>query len=112
MGGLDAVEFFESIAGLIPESDRDKYEQAMNRIKYEAAKGVGVKIKTTKAIYKWHKDIENCGHCGYSGVRAHESYCPNCGTAYLRNQYTEKKAIRFEECHQITIEELIKGGGK
>ena len=111
MGGLDAVIFFEGLAGMIPEQDRDKYERAMNRIRYEAAKGIGVKIKTTKAVYKWHRDIDRCGHCGYGGVKAQEHYCPNCGTAYLRNPYTEKIVKEYEQNHQITLEELIAGGG-
>ena len=110
MGGLDAVTFFESIAGLIPEHDHDRYERAMNRIRYEAAKGIGVKLKTNKAVYKWHHDTHVCGHCGCGLGEAWFQYCPNCGTAILRNPYTEKIVKEYEANHQITLEELIAGG--
>lgn len=110
IGGLETITFFESIAGLIPEHDRETYERAMNRIRYEAAKGIGVRTKTTKAVYKWHKDLERCGNCGFGGVQANHEYCPNCGTKYLRNPYTEKKVKEFEHNHQITLEEILEGG--
>lgn len=110
IGGLEAVEFFEGLADRITDKERETYERALNRIRYEAAKGIGVKVKITKAVYRWHSDIQNCGNCGYSGVRAQEHYCPNCGTAYLRNEYTEQKVKRFEADHQITLAELIAGG--
>jgi hypothetical protein len=37
-------------------------------------------------------------------------YCPNCGTRYLDNDYTEKKLkVKKEENHQMDIEEWLKG---
>lgn len=48
--GIDAVEFMESLAEIIPEEDRtdefcDKYEQVLNRFRYEVAKGIGKRKK-------------------------------------------------------------------
>ena len=45
---ITAVEFFESLAEIIPEDNRtddfcDEYEQALNRFRYEAAKDIGAK---------------------------------------------------------------------
>ena len=110
IGGLEAVEFFERLSDRITDKERETYEKALNRIRYEAPKGIGVKIKITTAVNRGHRDFQNCGNCGYNGVRAQEHYCPNCGTAYLRNEYTERKVKQFETNHQITLEEILAGG--
>ena len=90
IGGIAAVEYFESIKDRIPDSERETYQRAMNRIRYEAAKGIGAKKRVIKAIKPWHSDKKVCGHCGFGADEPHYHYCPNCGTAYLDNPYTEK----------------------
>ena len=97
IGGLDAVEYFQQF-----NDGSEKFEYAMNRVKYEVAKGVGKKIKHANAPKAgWH-DINNCGECGYPANNC-QNYCPNCGTRYLKNQYTEQV---IQE-HQVSIEEWL-----
>lgn len=110
IGGMDAVEFFDSLKDRITDKERDTYEKAMNRIKYEAAKGIGVRKKTVKAVKSWHHDTHVCGRCGFGADAPENKYCPNCGTRYLDNDYTEKKLkTKKEENHQMDIEEWLKG---
>lgn len=52
--GIDAVEFMESLAEIIPEDEKtdefcEEYEQALNRFRYEVAKGIGKKEKSCKS---------------------------------------------------------------
>lgn len=98
IGGLDAVDYFSQF-----NDGSEKFEQAMNRLKYEVAKGIGVKIKHMPAPKPGYHEVNSCGNCGFSGVQPHHSYCPNCGTKYLKNPYTEKV---IEE-HQVSIEEWL-----
>jgi len=110
IGGIDAVMFFENMAD--KAEDKNRFDLAMNRIKYEAAKGIGKKLKTIKAVKSWHHDTYACGECGCGIGEAWFMYCPNCGTAILRNPYTEKVIEqKHEENHQIDIEEWLKLGG-
>lgn len=92
IGSIEAVEYFESLP---PAPGKEEtHEYALNRIRFEAAKEVGVKPKLEKAIYKWHKDRRKCGHCGFGITEPMYHYCPNCGTAILDNPYTEKRLNR------------------
>ena len=91
IGGVEAVEFFEKFEDRIPDGEKEKYQRAMNRIRYEVAKGIGVKKRTIKAVRYWHSDKKVCGKCGFGADEACFHYCPNCGTAYLDNEYTEKR---------------------
>ncbi len=103
VGGIEAVEYFESLP--CPDGKELLREHALNRIKYEVAKGIGVRKKTVKGVKAWHKDTYACGQCGSGIGDAWFKYCPNCGTAILKNDYTEKKL----KDHQISIEEWMKG---
>ena len=100
IGGIDAVEYF----GKFDDGSED-FEKAMNRLKYEVAKGIGKRIKHQPAPKRgWHED-NSCGECGYRAY-TYQNYCPNCGTRYLKNDHTEKK---LEE-HQVSIEEWLSYG--
>jgi hypothetical protein len=88
-GALDAIEFFESLPVVIDEESKDtefcdKYEAALNRFRYEAAKGIGCKIRILKAVKSWHHDTYSCGHCGAGVTEANWKYCPTCGTKIIR----------------------------
>ena len=77
--GTEAIKFMELLACLIPEDARTddfckEYEAALNRFRFEAAKGIGK--KKTKAMNKGWKDFLSCGQCGFGAN-------DNCGTAYL-----------------------------
>lgn len=87
-GTVAAVEFFESLAEVIPKAHRtgdfnQKYEQALNRFRYEAAKDVGKKKKIIKAVHRGYFDLKYCGKCGFGANEPSHKYCPNCGTRYL-----------------------------
>lgn len=105
MGGLEAVEFLESLPDIIPSVAKtakfnESYDRAMNRVKYEVAKGIGKPMGITPAVKAWHKDIPKCGHCGAGVSEVVWKYCPNCGTAILeRSGYTSQK---YKDA-QITI---------
>lgn len=65
---ITAVEFFESLAEIIPEDNRtddfcDEYEQALNRFRYEAAKDIGAKKRIVKAAYKHQECMMWKNHC-------------------------------------------------
>lgn len=79
--GPAAVEFFETLAEIIPEDDRteefcERYEEALNRLRYEVGKSVPVPMRIRMGK-RWHEYV--CGKCG-SVVGVHEHYCHNCGT--------------------------------
>lgn len=111
IGGLDAIEFFESMWGMLPEADRKKhqerYENALNRFKYEVAKGIGMRKKIHKAVKPWHKDYMTCGKCGYGANAPQERYCPNCGTAYRDEPKTEYMRQKEERYTQMNIEDWM-----
>ncbi len=86
-GGIEAIEFMESIADIIDEDVKteefcEQYEAALNRFRFEAAKGIGIKKKIIKAKYKSYQDFGYCGKCGFAADEAVWKYCPNCGTRY------------------------------
>lgn len=103
IGGLEAIKYFESLP--VPQGKEEQREYALNRIKYEIAKGIGIKKRTVKAVKAWHKDTHCCGRCGTGLNEAWFDYCPKCGTAILKNEYTEKKLK--ENNHQINIAEWL-----
>jgi predicted RNA-binding Zn-ribbon protein involved in translation (DUF1610 family) len=105
IGGIEAVQFFESLP--VPEGQEETRLYALNRIKYEAAKGIGVKPKVFKGIYRWHGDTQNCGNCGSGISEAWFNYCPNCGTAILKNDYTEKRVKEIAEQKQMNFEDWL-----
>lgn len=85
--GVDAVEFMEMLAEVIPEEVRDdefceRYQAALNRVRYEVAKGIGRPPKVQKARYKSYGVFYNCGKCGGS-LRITDDYCKKCGTAVI-----------------------------
>lgn len=86
--GMEAIEFMESLAEIISEDDRtdefcEEYENALNRFRYEVAKGIGKKKKIVKAVHRGYHDLQYCGKCGFSANEPSWKYCPNCGTAYV-----------------------------
>ena len=59
--GIDAIGFMESVAEIIPEDKRtdefcEKYEQALNRFRFEITKGIGKRKKVMKAVHRGHHD--------------------------------------------------------
>lgn len=93
--GIDALKCFELLTELVPEEKMDARLQMLcnksyNRMRYEVAKGYGVPKKVNKGVKAWHKDFYTCGHCGATAGEANHEYCPNCGTRYLKNSYTEQ----------------------
>lgn len=100
IGGLDAVEYFEQF-----NDGSEMFERAMNRLKYEVAKGIGKKIKHLPAPKPGYHETNTCGECRYV-AHSYQNYCPNCGTKYLKNNYTEQV---IQE-HQVSIEEWMSYG--
>lgn len=86
--GIEAIEFMESLADVIDEEVRteefcEEYERALNRFRYEVAKGIGKKKKVVKAVHRGYRDLQYCGKCGFGANEPAYKYCPNCGTAYI-----------------------------
>ena len=103
VGGIEAIEFYESLSDRIEKNERELYERAKNRFKYEVAKGIGKPKRTIKAVKAWHKDFKVCGNCGSSATSAEYHYCPICGMKFLENPVTKEKV----EAHQISIDEWM-----
>lgn len=87
--GTEAIEFMESLADVFDEDIRtdefcEEYEKALNRFRYEVAKGIGTKKKIVKAVHKGFHDLQYCGKCGFGANEPSWKYCPNCGTAYIK----------------------------
>ena len=106
--GLKAIEFFEKLPDVIPEESKsiefcNEYEHALNRVRYECYKGIGKPRKINKGVKAWHKDHKTCGVCGFGADEPQYHFCPNCGTAYLDNEYTQKTV----EAHQMSIDEWL-----
>ena len=68
----------EEVQDHLPKKMREKYECAINRVRYEFAKIDGRKPKYHKG--KRVKDWYTCGNCGHI-VDVGPNYCPNCGYA-------------------------------
>lgn len=106
--GLRAIEFFEALPDIIPEEAKTpafclEYEHAMNRIRYECYKGIGRPRRINKAVKAWHHDYKTCAVCGFNADEPHYHFCPNCGTAYMDNPYTQQ----IMEPHQVSITEFM-----
>ena len=87
--GIKAVEFFESLADVINEDAKteefcEEFEAAMNRLRYEVAKGFGKRSRLRKAAKSWNHDEYLCGECGSTIYEAVWEYCPKCGTKIIR----------------------------
>lgn len=64
-GGIKAIEFMESLADIMDENVKTEefskeFEAALNRFRYEVAKGIGVKKKIVKAENKKYHDFKYC----------------------------------------------------
>ena len=86
MGMDDTIEFFAEVSLILDddgvETDEDfseRYTLAMNRLRYERDKAVGVKKKKIKKIYGIG-EIESCDNCGFDlSISPQYKFCPNCG---------------------------------
>ena len=83
--GLEAIEFMEMLAEIIPEDVKDEefceqFEDSLNRFRYEVAKGIGRTPKVMRARYKRYGEFYNCGKCGGT-LNITDDYCKKCGTA-------------------------------
>ncbi len=86
--GIDAIEFMENLADVIDEDTKtdefcEKFEAALNRFRFEVAKGIGREKKIVKAKSKEYHDFQYCGKCGSGAGEPTWKYCPNCGTRYM-----------------------------
>ncbi|MCI7191381.1 MAG: hypothetical protein MR998_12230 [Lachnospiraceae bacterium] len=87
ISGVDTVKFFEMLLKQIPDNSKNRelrstYEAALNRVRFEVAKGIGKRPKIVKAKYRAYGELRNCGKCGF-GLDIQSNYCKNCGTAVL-----------------------------
>ena len=103
---IEAIELFESLIKIVPEEYRthkfcEEYECALNRIRYEASKGVGRKKKITKSTKSWRPNLMYCGNCGFDANDPMYEYCPKCGTRYLEEFEREKKEKFVERCQNM-----------
>lgn len=85
---LDAIEFFESLVNNIPDNIKTKefcerYEQALNRFRYEVAKDIGKRKRIVKTVHRRYYDFKYCGKCGFGANEPSYNFCPNCGTRYI-----------------------------
>lgn len=86
--GMEAIEFMEGLADVVDEDAKgdefcEEYERALNRFRYEVAKGLGRKKNVARAVAKGYCDLKYCGKCGFTADEPSWSYCPNCGTKYI-----------------------------
>lgn len=92
IGMDDTIDFFAEVSTILDddgvETDEDfpeRYTLAMNRLRYERDKAVGVKKKRIKKVYGVGY-IESCGNCGFDlSVSPQYKFCPNCG--YMIKDY-------------------------
>ena len=87
ISGVDTVNFFEMLLKQIPDNNKNRelrstYEAALNRVRFEVAKGIGKRPKIVKAKNRAYGEFRNCGKCGF-GLDIQSNYCKNCGTAVL-----------------------------
>lgn len=86
IGMNDAVDFFAEVAMIIDDNDievdkifSERYTCAMNRLRYERDKSVGVKKKQVKKVHG-AGCLEYCGNCGFElTIYPQYRFCPNCG---------------------------------
>lgn len=92
IGMDDTIDFFGKIAEILMDNDveidkktEEKYTYAMNRLRYERDKSVGVKKKKIKKLYGVGY-FESCGNCGFDlSISPQYKFCPNCG--YMIKDY-------------------------
>ena len=79
--GLDAVDFMESLADIIPEESKtdefcEQYEDALNRLRWYVQRFIPVPVRDHP--HGKCPTYPVCGVCGY-GLQPMDNYCPNCG---------------------------------
>ena len=89
VSGLQAIEILEHLqkeiehGKVINKKMLPDLMKAINRVRYEVAKGEGKKVKEIKPIYRGYKTQYICSKCGSGVPEAHWRFCPNCGTKIL-----------------------------
>lgn len=86
IGMDDTIDFFVKIAEILMDNDveidkktEEKYTYAMNRLRYERDKSVGVKKTKVKKIHGIG-EYQYCGNCRFDlTIDPHFKFCPNCG---------------------------------
>lgn len=93
IGSQQTVEFFQNLGATIDDIDIydsldedfcEKYNRAMNRLKYLAKKDLGAEPKVIKKVYGGEIKSINCGHCGAELQEPYWKHCPNCGYGIKR----------------------------
>lgn len=82
MSESDALALFEvELADAASQCgvEADRYERAVERVRYRFDQCKPVKPKFRKGVYGKRYDSYSCGHCGAGGMEVHWKYCPNCG---------------------------------
>ena len=82
----EVIDIYKEMATIIDDSgikiDKKlpvRYTSAINRLRYERDKSVGVKKKKQKKVHEVGELIY-CGNCGYELTTSpHYKFCPNCG---------------------------------
>lgn len=82
ISGEDAVRFFESVPDMLDEEVKteefcNKYEWALNRLRFEVRKSVPIAPRVNKGRFESY----SCGHCGFCLDRCIVKFCQNCGRA-------------------------------
>lgn len=80
--GLDAVDFMESLADIIPEESKtdefcEQYEDALNRLRYLVAKDLPTPVRDHKQGN--HNTYHVCGRCGSLILTPTQKFCADCG---------------------------------
>lgn len=75
--GLDAVDYFESLADGIADADKDEYEAALNRLRYLVAKDLPTPVRDHKQGN--HNTYHVCGRCGSLILTPTQKFCADCG---------------------------------
>lgn len=92
IGMDDTIDFFVKITEILMDNDveidkktKEKYTCAMNRLRYERDKSVGVKKTKVKKIHGIG-EYQYCGNCRFDlTIDSHFKFCPNCG--YMIKDY-------------------------
>lgn len=93
IGSQQTVEFFQKLATTLDDVDiydsldedfSEKYNQAMNRLKYLTRKDLGSEPKEIKKVHGRGIKSVNCGNCGSELREPYWKHCPNCGYSIKR----------------------------
>ena len=82
MSEKDALELLEvEVADAVAQCgiNADRYERALNRIRYRFAQTERIKPRFNKGKYGKKYDNYTCGNCGHTILEIGYDYCPNCG---------------------------------